>query len=106
MPPVHRTNKPLCLRLPDDLHLAVVQLAANAGMNTSEWMRDVLFRVVYGEPPGVDEGYTQGRQIAVAATFAVVREAISQALASLPATAEEAIPLGQVGSPGRRPHGL
>jgi hypothetical protein len=102
MPPLPYKNKPLCLRLPDDLHLAVVQLARDANMNTSEWMRDVLFRVVYGEPPGVDEGYAQGRQIATAAALALIRDAVLQAVASLPATAEEAIPLTQGGSIGRR----
>ena len=84
--------------------MAVEQLAANAGVGVSEWLRDMLYRTVYGEPPGVEEGYLQGRQIATSAAFALIRAAISQALDQLPATAEEAIPLTQLGSPGRTPH--
>jgi len=100
MPHLPIKPKPLCLRLSDDLHMAVIQLAQDQGMNVSEWMRDLLFRVVYGEPPGVNEGYIQGRQIGIAAAFTVIREAIE----ALPATAEEAMPLTQLGSPGRRAH--
>ena len=103
MAPIN-ANKPLCLRLPLDLRMAVEQLAANAGVGISEWMRDMLYRTVYGTPPGIEEGYVQGRQIATSAAFALIRAAVAQALDQLPATAEEAIPLTQLGSPGRRRH--
>lgn len=94
-------NRPLCIRLSTDLHIAVTQLAQNQGMSISEWVRDMLYRIVYNNAPGVEEGYIQGRQIGVAATFSVIRRAIEQAVQELPTTAEDAIPLTQLGSPGR-----
>jgi len=98
------SSKPLCVRLPDDLHLAVIQLAQDNGMSPSEWMRDMLFRLIYGAPPGIEEGYLQGRNIGIAAAMKTIHLAVKNAIDAMPGTVEEAMPLTQLGSPGRRRH--
>jgi hypothetical protein len=90
---------PMCLRLPDDLHHAVHQMADQQGITSSEWVRDLVFRAVYGEPLGISEGYLQGR--------AVGYKIVHLALGGLrtPDTVEEAMSLLQAStSPGRTPH--
>ena len=102
MPPMSkRGDGPLCLRLPADLHAAVVQMAEASQITTSEWVRDMLFRIVYGTPPGIDEGYMHGRALGMR----IVHHALKTAADHLPTTAEEAQAMLQLGSPGRTPHG-
>jgi hypothetical protein len=88
---------PLCFRLPADLHAAVEDLAQQAGISTSEWVRDVLFRIVYGEPPGIDQGYMTGRQLG----FRMMQLAFKDAWDMTPMTAEEATERLGVGNPGK-----
>ena len=90
---------PLCLRLPEDLRAAVHQMAEQNGVSPSELVRDLIFRFVYGEPPGIAEGYMQGRAIGY--------QVAQQALASvqMPDNVEDAIRILQAShSPGRTPH--
>jgi len=89
---------PLCIRLPPDLQAAVDHAAAAQGVTVSEWVRDMLHRLVYGEPPGIDAGYIQGRQLG----FRMVSIALRDAWAASPATIEEAMAAIQMGSPGPR----
>jgi|SRR5882672_6919503 len=90
---------PLCLRLPEDLQAAVYQLAEENGVSPSEFVRDLIFRVVYGEPLGINEGYMQGRALG----FRVLQLALSRL--EMPSTAEDAVQFLQDSpSPGRTPH--
>lgn len=89
--------RPLCFRLPADLHAAVEDLASQAGVSTSEWVRDVLFRIVYGEPPGIDQGYFTGRQLG----FRMMQLAFKDAWDMTPTTPEEAMARLSVGGPGK-----
>ena len=93
-------NSPLCLRLSDDLHAAVIEMAEQQGVTTSEWMRDMLHRVVYNEPPGVEAGYMQGRQLG----FRMLHLAFAETWKNLPTNVEDAMAMLQAGSPGRTPH--
>lgn len=88
---------PLCFRLPVDLHQAVEHAAANANMSISEWVRDMLYRVVYADPPGVQEGYLAGRALGLR----LMNEQFRQAALALPESVEEAMTLALNGSPGR-----
>jgi hypothetical protein len=88
---------PLCFRLSEDLHVAVEDLAQRAGITTSEWVRDVLYRIVYGEPPGIDQGYITGRQLG----FRMMQLAFKDAWDITPTTVEDAMERLQLGSPGR-----
>jgi hypothetical protein len=89
---------PLCLRLPEDLHAAVHHMAAEQGVSSSEWIRDLIFRVVYDQPLGMEEGYLHGRAIGVKAVMIALRSL------AVPETAEEAMRLLQTStSPGRTP---
>lgn len=91
---------PLCLRLSDDLHAAVYQMAEQQGVSSSELLRDLISRAVYGEPFGIDEGYLRGRALG----YTMVQRALQYL--DIPASAEEAIQLIQNNpSPGRTPHG-
>jgi hypothetical protein len=93
------TRGPLCLRLPDDMHAAVHQLAEQQGVSTSEWIRDLIFRTVYGEPLGISEGYFAGRAIG----FKVMHRLLG--MIRVPQTVEEAMSfLQSLTSPGRTPH--
>jgi hypothetical protein len=78
---------PICLRMPQDLHAAIEQLSAQAGLSTSEWIRDVLYRAIYGEPPGENQGYVNGRQIG----YQILMLAFRDASRSVPESAEEAM---------------
>ncbi|MGH7177181.1 MAG: CopG family transcriptional regulator [Tepidisphaeraceae bacterium] len=80
-------NNPMCLRISDDLRYAVDDLAAKAGLSTSEWIRTALFQIVYGEPPGIDQGYMAGRQIG----FRMMQAAFHEAWGIMPTTIEEAM---------------
>jgi len=91
MPRGTKRIDPLCVRLPDDLLAAVHQHAEQSGVTTSEWIRDLIFRVVYGEPLGMDEGYVQGRNVGYRILLMACREAWQHA----PATIEDAIKLIQ-----------
>ena len=95
---------PLCVRLPPDIHAAVESLAETAGITASEWVRDQLFRVVYGEPPGIDQGYIAGRNLGYRAMSLIFRDAIKIAVEQMPTDVESAQHLLQLGSPGRTPH--
>jgi hypothetical protein len=90
-----RRANPLCFRLPPDLHAAVTHAADAAGITTSEWVRDMLHRLVYGEPPGIDAGYIQGRQLG----FRMVSLALRDAWNASPATIEGAMAAIQAGQP-------
>lgn len=91
---------PLCFRLPPDLHAAVEDAAAAAGITTSEWIRDMLHRLVYGVPPGIEEGYIQGRQLGMR----VLQLTVAEAWKAMPITVDDAMAMLQAGSPGRTPH--
>ncbi len=78
---------PLCVRLPPDLHAAVDSAATEAGVSTAEWIRDILFRVVYSAPPGVEEGYMQGRRVGLQ----IARLAIHEAWNQMPDNIEDAM---------------
>jgi hypothetical protein len=80
-------SNPMCLRLPDDLQAAVAQMATEAGVTTSEWIRDLLFRTVYGEPLGVNEGYLHGRSVG----YRVAMLACAEAWKHMPATIEDGL---------------
>jgi hypothetical protein len=82
-------SNPMCLRLPDDLQAAVAQMAAEAGVTTSEWIRDLLFRTVYGEPLGVNDGYLHGRSIG----YRVAVMAYRDTLGAMPETVEAGLAL-------------
>ena len=75
---------PFCIRLTPDLLAAVQQLAQNEQVSPSEWARNLIYRTVYGEPLGIDEGYHHGKQAAFTATLAVVQAALQQAMSELP----------------------
>jgi hypothetical protein len=85
----------ICARLPPDLHAAVAEMASSAGITTSEWVRDMITRIVYGQPPGIDEGYRQGRALG----FRMMHLAFRQAWENAPDTIEAAMPIIQAGNP-------
>jgi hypothetical protein len=60
----------------------------------------MLYRIVYGEPPGIEAGYIQGRQLG----FRMMHLAFAEAWAATPANVEDAMGAIQAGSPGRTPH--
>jgi len=78
---------PLCFRLPPDLYAAVTEMAEAEGVTTSEWVRDMLQRIVYGQPPGIDEGYMQGRSLG----FRMMHVAFRDAWAQMPTDVHEAM---------------
>jgi hypothetical protein len=86
---------PLAFRLPPDLHAAIEDMAANAGVTVSEWVRDMLHRIVYGEPPGIDAGYIQGRSLG----FRVVHLAFRDAWERMPTNIEDALAMITAGNP-------
>ena len=88
---------PVCVRLPLDLHHAVEHAAANANMSVSEWVRDMLYRVVYADPPGIQEGYLAGRSLGLR----LMNEQFRQCALALPDSVEEAMTYALNGSPGR-----
>lgn len=90
-----RRAAPLCFRLPPDLHAAVASMAENAGISTSEWVRITLHQIVYGQPPGIDDGYIQGRQLG----FRVMMLYFNEAWKNKPNTVDEAMAMLQVGNP-------
>ena len=92
---------PRCFRLPPDLDAAIDQAAEAAGITPSEWIRDMLHRIVYGEPPGIEEGYIQGRQLG----FRVMQLGLAELWKTLPGNVDDAMGMIQAGSPGRTPHG-
>lgn len=90
---------PLCVRLPEDLELAVHQSAEQSGVSPSEFIRDLIFRSVYGEPLGIAEGYMQGRAVG----YKIVQLVLGGI--QLPDNVEDAIAMLQTArSPGRTPH--
>jgi hypothetical protein len=72
-------------------------MADNAGITTSEWVRDMLQRIVYGQPPGIDEGYMQGRALG----FRVMHLAFRNAWDASPTNVDDALAMVTAGSPGR-----
>jgi hypothetical protein len=73
-------------------------MATQAGLTTSEWVRDVLHRIVYGEPLGIDAGYIQGRSLG----FRVVHLAFRDAWERMPTSIEDALELLKEGNPSER----
>jgi len=88
---------PLCLRLPTDLHTAVVQIAARDGLSISEWVRTLIYRHIYNDSPTADDGYMQGRVLGYQAAMQTLRHAFE----SIPMSIDDAMPLIQAGM--RRP---
>lgn len=92
---ISRRQGPICVRLPPDLLAAVTEMADSSGITLSEWLRDMVARLVYGQPLGIDEGYLQGRALG----FRVMHLAFQQAWAQAPKTIAEAMPMLQAGNP-------
>ena len=79
------------------------QLSAAQGASPSEWIRDVIFRAVYGEPLGIAEGYLHGRAIGYRLVRVLIQRMLNDVQA--PETVEEGMSLLQsFNSPGRTPH--
>lgn len=53
----------MAFKVPADLHTAIVDMAERNGVTVSEWIRDQMHRIVYGEPLGMEQGYIEGRQL-------------------------------------------
>jgi hypothetical protein len=62
---------PICFRLPDDLHMAINQMAEAQGLTTSELVRDILYRLVYNDVPTVDEGFIAGRTLGLSVALKI-----------------------------------
>ncbi len=86
---------PVCVRLPDDLDVALRQRAEAEGLSVSELLISMLSHWVYGSTPSVDEGYKQARSLATK----LAHEAVSRAIDDLPSTYEEAISSVAYGNP-------
>ena len=80
---------PICFRLPDDLHMAINQMAEAQGVTTSELVRDVLFRLVYNDAPGVDEGFIAGRTLGLSVALRIGARIFSEMQHMTPAEAAE-----------------
>jgi hypothetical protein len=91
---------PLSLRISDDVRAGAHQAAEAAGLSLSEWCREVIYRAVYGEPMGADQGYVLGRAIA----YKVAMRMFGQV--EMPGSVEDGVRFLQSleGSPGRTPH--
>lgn len=80
----------ICVKLPDDLALALRARADAEGLNISEILRSMIHQWVYNETPSVDDGYRAGRALGlraahVAVSHLVVPETYEEALAILQA---------------------
>lgn len=84
----------MSIRLPPDLQAAVEDMAAAAGLTTSEWVRAMLHQTVYGEPLTVEAGYFQGRQIG----YRMLQRAFVEIYRNTPEAVEEAMALIQADS--------
>jgi hypothetical protein len=80
---------PICVRLPEDLDVAIRTRGAAEGLSPSEMLRSIITQWAYGSTPSVDEGYRQARSIAVR----LAHEAIARAFDQLPEGYEEALAL-------------
>lgn len=85
----------ISLRLPEDLRIAVETAAQTEGVTTSEWIRAMLFKLVYDEPLGASEGYIEGRRIGYGAMLTSLRDAASK----VPKSIDEATKLVRRGNP-------
>jgi hypothetical protein len=90
---------PLCLRLPPDLRAAIASAAEASGLTLSEWVRDMLHRIIYNEPPGIEAGYMQGRALGFTLTRSVLLEALGEAAQTVPTSLEEGMARIQRGVP-------
>lgn len=90
--------KPLCIRLPDDIHTAIVAAAKEIGVTSSEYVRDILYRAVYHEPLGIEQGYIEGRQIG----FRTLQLVFGDCYEHMPPTVQEAVALVQENARRRR----
>jgi hypothetical protein len=93
--PHNPRQDPICLRLPPDMRVAVTQLAEQQGLNISEWIRELIYRAIYGEAPGVDQGYMQGRALGFQVALQGLQTALFEAEERLPPSAEAALPFLQ-----------
>jgi hypothetical protein len=91
---VRKVKGPLSVRLPPDLQAAVDDMAASAGLTTSEWIRAILHQTVYGEPLTVEAGYFQGRQIG----YRMLQRAFVEIYRNTPEGVEEAMRIIQADS--------
>jgi hypothetical protein len=77
----------LCFKVPADLHTAIVEMAERSGVTASEWLRDQMHRIVYGEPLGMEQGYIEGRQLG----FRTLQLVFKDAWDDMPETIEDAV---------------
>ncbi len=91
-------GKNICFRLPDELRHAALAHCEALGVGLSELMRELLLREL-GSPTiaaRFDEGYMQGRRLAVRAMHQIVASAAEM----LPETYEEAVARFGLAGPG------
>jgi hypothetical protein len=81
----------MCFKVPIDLQTAIVAMAERDGVSVSEWLRDKVHRIVYGEPLGMEQGYLEGRQLG----FRMLQLLFQQTWDQAPATLEDALQLMQ-----------
>jgi len=100
-----RLTSPLCVRLTEDLRVAAHQLASQQGMTLAEWLRDLVYRTVYGTTPDVTEGYYQGRTAGLHVVMAVATRVLDELRDLTPEQAQAFVAETLPGRPGRDSRG-
>lgn len=88
-------------RMPPDMRAQIETICQATGLTLSEWVRGACYAAISNGANGfggVEEGYLQGRALAIQLAHA----AVDQARALLPGSYEEAIArFGGIAGPGR-----
>lgn len=81
-------DQTICLKLSIDLATALRSRAASENLTISDVLRSMIMEWVYDERPSVDDGYKQGRSIAMKMAHLTVSKLIND---QMPDNFEEAM---------------